>query len=237
MDSAFHFVTEPDECSYLPDRVRSMEHDIFRSLSAAEYLKLMQQGWRRFGRMVFRPQCPHCHACQSLRVAVQRFRPNRSQRRVRQMNEGVVRLQIGRPAVTEAKVELHRRYHAFQADFKGWPLHEPETEEAYRHSFVENPFPTREYCYYFGDELIAVGYVDDLPGALSAIYCFYAPEHRSRSPGTWNVLCILEQAARRAIPYAYLGYYVAGCRSMEYKAKFVPNEVLGGDGQWRPFRP
>ena len=34
---------------------------------------------------------------------------------------------------------------------------------------------------------------------------------------------------------AYLGYYVAGCRSLEYKARFRPNEILDDEGQWVPF--
>jgi arginyl-tRNA--protein-N-Asp/Glu arginylyltransferase len=29
---------------------------------------------------------------------------------------------------------------------------------------------------------------------------------------------------------------VAGCRSLEYKARFRPNEVLGPGGQWEPFQ-
>jgi len=34
----------------------------------------------------------------------------------------------------------------------------------------------------------------------------------------------------------YLGYYIEGCRSMEYKGKFGPNQVLGLDGQWNNFK-
>lgn len=236
MTSPLRLLTPPDECTYLPDQVRSLEYEFYQRLSPAQYMARMRQGWRRFGYAVFHPRCPHCQACQSLRVDVRRFRPNRSQRRVRRLNEGVVRLEIGAPSVSPAKLDLHTRYHAFQADFKDWPVHEPETEAEYRHSFVDNPFPTREYCYYLEQELVGVGYVDDLLGGLSAIYFIYAPEHRGRSLGTWNVLNILDQAVRRTIPYVYLGYYVAGCRSMAYKAKFTPNQVLGPDGQWRDFK-
>jgi arginine-tRNA-protein transferase len=50
------------------------------------------------------------------------------------------------------------------------------------------------------------------------------------------VLCVIDEAARRRLPHVYLGYHVVGCRSLEYKARFVPNETLGPDGIWRPFR-
>jgi Putative arginyl-tRNA:protein arginylyltransferase len=40
---------------------------------------------------------------------------------------------------------------------------------------LENPFRTEEWTYYVGNRLIAVAYVDALPEALSAIYCYYDP--------------------------------------------------------------
>src|SRR5207248_4498768 len=126
---------------------------------------------------------------------------------------------------------------------------------SYIDSFVHNPFPTEEWCYYLGDRLVGVGYVDhlaDTPGAgcrapkaqpstlpeggLSAIYFFYDPDERHRSLGTWNVLRLIEHARQRRIPYVYLGYYVAGCPSMIYKSRFGPNQVLGKDGQWHDFK-
>ena len=58
-----------------------------------------------------------------------------------------------------------------------------------------------------------------------------------RSLGTWNVLCLIDEAVRRGLPYVYLGYYVEGCPSMSYKIRFVPNEIRGADGVWRDFTP
>ena len=59
---------------------------------------------------------------------------------------------------------------------------------------------------------------------LSAIYFFYDPLERQRSLGTYNVLCVIDEARRRGLPYAYLGYYVEGCAAMAYKTRFVPND-------------
>src|SRR5262249_22454565 len=141
-----------------------------------EYEQRMHEGWRRFGAALFRPRCPACTACRPLRVLVDRFRPDRSQRRVRKANEGVVEVRVGRPAVTRAKLRLYDRYHAFQADAKGWPQHPAHDADSYESSFVFNPFATQEWCYYRGGRLVGVGYVDDLPGGLSAIYFYYDPD-------------------------------------------------------------
>jgi arginine-tRNA-protein transferase len=261
MESLFRYVAEPSGCGYLPDRLWSLEYELVASLSPAEYQRRMLEGWRRFGRMLFRPRCPACQACQALRVSTERFRPDRSQRRARARNEGVVTLRIGPPRLTREKLALYDRYHAFQVEAKGWPEHGPRDAAGYRESFLDQPFAVEEWCYSLGGRLVGVGYVDavlgapaapapdapgrvplaladgvPLEGGLSAIYFFYDPEERKRSLGTWNVLCILAEARRRGLPWAYLGYFVAGCPSLEYKAAFAPNQVRHADGGWRDFR-
>lgn len=236
MESVFRFVATPSQCGYLPEQRWRLEYEIVHSLTPAEYMERLEQGWRRFGVSLFRPRCPQCNACRSIRVVVDHFRPDRSARRTRQANEGVVRLRIGKPSVTRKKLDLYDRYHAHQADFKGWPIHDAKDAQSYADSFVENPLPTQEWCYYVGDHLVGIGYVDDLPRGLSAIYFFYDPDYRDLSLGTWNILNIIDRAAELGLPHVYLGYFVEGCRSMAYKARFVPNQLLGTDGEWRDFR-
>ena len=246
MESLFRYVASPSTCGYLPDREWSLEYDYVAELTPAEYLSRMLDNWRRFGNMLFRPACQSCRACRALRVPVPRFRPDRSQRRCRQINESVVQLRIGRPSVSRAKLTLYDRYHAFQTDHKDWPIHAPRDRSNYADSFVNQPFPVEEWSYYLDGRLVGVGYVDVLTespegsdesvGGLSAIYFYYDPRLRDRSLGTWNVLCILEEAARRCLPFVYLGYYVEGCGSMSYKPRFAPNQLRGEDGIWRDFR-
>jgi arginine-tRNA-protein transferase len=237
MESIYRYLASPSPCGYLPDREWRLEYELVSEIAPDEYLKRMHEGWRRFGFTLFRPQCASCQACQSLRVSPAAFRPSRSQRRARALNEGVVTFTIGKPAVTRDKMKLYDRYHAHQALAKGWPLHPAKDPESYRSSFVDNPFVVEEWCYWLGERLVGVGYVDALPQGMSAIYFFYEPAERQRGLGTWNVLCLLEEARRREVPYVYLGYYVAGCASLEYKANFKPNQVLAPDGGWRDFLP
>ena len=78
MKSLFSFTTPPHECSYLPEQSARMQYEIVSSISAQEYQRRLYQGWRHFGRAMFQPRCPNCRACQSLRVLVDQFVPNRS---------------------------------------------------------------------------------------------------------------------------------------------------------------
>jgi arginine-tRNA-protein transferase len=236
MESLFHYVASPSTCGYLPDRLWSLEYEMVGAMSPAEYRDRLQAGWRRFGSMLFRPRCRGCAACKSLRVLVDRFQPNRSQRRVCKTNLGQVELRIGLPSVSRSKLKLYDRYHAFQCENKGWPIHPAKDAASYRQSFVDNPFAIEEWCYYLEEKLVGVGYVDSLPGCMSAIYFYYEPALRQRSLGTWNVLSILAEATVRNLDYLYLGYYVEDCPSLEYKSRFAPNQILQGDGRWYDFR-
>jgi leucyl-tRNA---protein transferase len=236
MELLFEYLTPPSRCSYLPDRLSRTAYEIVGALTPVEYAARMRAGWRRFGHMMFRPQCGSCTACQSIRLAPHTFRPNRSQRRCHTANTGQVRLVIGKPSVTDEKLNLYDRFHWFQSENVGWTDHGSKDASEYVDSFVNNPFPVEEWCYYIGTRLVGVGYVDTLPVGLSAIYFYHEPEERKRSLGTWNVLNVIAETARRRLNHTYLGYFVEGCRSLEYKATFGPNEVLTPEGAWVPFR-
>jgi arginyl-tRNA--protein-N-Asp/Glu arginylyltransferase len=235
MESLFSYVAPPSPCSYLPDQRWSLEYEMVQNLSGTEYMQRMLAGWRRFGGMLFRPRCPQCSQCRALRVDATRFEPNRSQRRSWARNQHQIITHIGRPAVSREKLKLYDRYHAFQSATKGWPEHPAKDAASYRESFVHNPAFTEEWTYYLDDKLIGVGYVDRLPGGLSAIYFFYDPDHQRRSLGTWNVLRVLDDAQKSGVPHVYLGYYVADCPSLAYKANFRPNQIRGPNGIWRDF--
>lgn len=232
MHSLATFNTPLFPCNYLPDETASLNYDIVARVTAEEYQKLLLQGWRRFGHSLFRPNCPACRKCLSIRIPVMEFRPNRSQRRAWAANHHEILLEIGKPAVSEEKLALYDRFHDARTDLLGWPAHSPKGPDDYAEAFVENPFETEEWRYYLGDRLVGVGYVDRLSIGLSAIYFFHDPELPRRSLGTYNVLSVIDESRRSSLPHTYLGYCVAGCRSLEYKANFRPNEVLAPDGTW-----
>jgi arginine-tRNA-protein transferase len=226
------FIAVPSACEYLPDQIWRLRYDVNDRLTPAEYADRLQGGWRRFGPVMFRPECPACRQCQSLRVQVEAFRPSKSQQRAWKANQHEVSIEIGKPAISQAHRVLYDKFHRYQSRQKGWRGPEHDGAE----SFADNPFPTEEWRYTTGGRLIGVGYVDRLPQALSAIYFYYDPDERQRSLGTYNVLSLIERARMLGVPHAYLGYYVENCRSLAYKAAFQPNEVLGRDGSWIPFK-
>jgi arginine-tRNA-protein transferase len=224
----------PSKCQLLPDQKWQLEYDLVYSLGQDEYQRRINQGWRRFGNMLFRPHCPACTACQPIRILAQDFRPNRSQRRVRKANTETV-LVISDPVIDQVRHDLYMRHHAHHAAQKGWPLPEAEGALGSILSIVESSLPVKEWDFYRDDKLVAVCYVDELGEGFSGIYFYHDPDYRNLSLGTWMCMTLIDEAVKCSLPYVFLGYYVKGCRSMEYKGRFVPNQVLVADGLWEDF--
>jgi len=229
VDIETSLLSAPETCPYLPDRVTQMRYEIALDLTQVGYMARLDAGWRRFGPVLFRHECPCCNRCQSLRIPSETFTRSRSQRRVWRRNAATVERRIVTPATSVEKLDLFRRFHRHGHAAKGWPSDAGHDLSL----FTVNPFRTEEWDYYVGESLVAVGYVDTLAHGLSAIYFFHEPAEAHRSLGTFNILLMIEEARRRRLPYVYLGYYVQGCRSLEYKVRFQPNELLDEHGAWR----
>ncbi|MBL9026477.1 MAG: arginyltransferase [Myxococcales bacterium] len=218
---------EPRACSYLPDREASLFHRILVEVSPLELEAMLERGWRRFGPDYFRPVCESCSACVPTRIPTGTFTPSKSQRRARNACSELT-ARVGAPVFDQERLALYHRWHAFREAARGWD-EASLSERTYRIQFAFPHPAARELTYY--DEagrLVGVGLCDETPRAWSAIYFFYDPDWAKRSIGTANVLFQLELAARRGIPYVYLGYQVEGCRSLAYKASFLPQEQLVG---------
>lgn len=227
------FTSDDHECAYLPDRVSRLEYSYAPVLKAQEYEDLMNRGYRKFGALFFRPVCLGCRECRPLRVAVERFQPDRSQRRAGKKNERL-EVRLAEPSVDEARLELYHRYHDAQAARKGWPEKDRDAED-YAFSFVQNPVPAIEISLWEAGRLVGIVLTDITPNVVSGVYHYYDPDLTARGVGTFCMLQTLELAKQLRKPWAYFGFYVAGCGSLEYKARFRPCEVMGPDGVWREF--
>jgi len=217
---------DPRSCPYLPGRVILLDYLRFSHLAPEAYQRLMDHGFRRSGRLVYRPCCPSCRECRALRVPVAAFQPSRSQRRTLRRNADL-RVVSGPPKFEPRKIDLYNRYLREMHDgaMSGTP-------DELRWFLYDSPTDTLEMCYWLGERLVGVGIVDRTPTALSSVYFFFDPAERRRSLGTFSALREIEECRRQGLPYWYAGYYIRDCAKMNYKANFRPFELLAPDGTW-----
>lgn len=224
-------VTDPHPCVYLPDETAQLEYSYTACITPEEYEALMNRGYRKFGPLLFRPVCAACQGCRPIRIPVAEFQPDRSQRRAWKRN-GDLTVRLRPPCADDARLDLYHRYHAAQEERRGWPSQEKDGED-YAFSFVKNPLPSVEISMWEGEALRAVVITDITPNVVSGVYHYYDPEYYDRGVGTFCMLHTIELARRLRKRWAYFGFYVAGCGSLAYKARFRPCEIMDEHGVWK----
>jgi arginine-tRNA-protein transferase len=216
-------------CVYLPGKTARMRGLIVDQMPPEVYHGFMDAGFRRSGRFVYQPACPRCRQCVPMRLAVEQFRPSKSQRRCWKRNQDLL-LSIAPPQPTDEKHDLYVRY---MRDWHGRGA-EDSSREDFEAFLYESPVDTIEFTYRDRQRrLLAAGICDVCPQALSSVYFYFDPAEAHRGLGTFGALCELDYARAHRVPLYYLGYWVYECTSMQYKRDFRPNQVLGTDGMWR----
>jgi leucyl-tRNA---protein transferase len=181
---------------------------------------------------MYQPVCRGCRECRMIRVPVATFRPTKSQRRCRRRSADLA-VSVAEPAATDEKYELYRRYvvgrHGRSAEDEG--------RASFERFLYESPVETAEFTYRdAGGRLLGVGICDLSRHSLSSVYFYFDPAESRRGLGTFGALYEIEFAQRLGIPHYYLGYWIDGCETMQYKSDFRPAELLWPDGLWRPIQ-
>lgn len=216
------------ECAYHPNLRSTTEYNIISRPTIDMAEDYLDQGWRRFGKMFFRPNCPSCSKCIPLRVNIANFKLSRSMRKALSKNKHI-RVEVGPPSCSAEHVNLHNIYHEHQNKVKNWPSHHI-TETEYRILFCEPMTFAKEFRYFDSDnKLVGLGYVDTLPSAYSSLYFFYDPTWAPLSPGIFSILTEIHHACKNKAKQYHLGYFVKDCSSMDYKLRFSPFDLLMGD--------
>ena len=223
------YLTAPYPCSYLAERMaRSQVAAPGGLVDTVVYSELVRLGFRRSGQHVYRPRCDACQACTPVRVAVDEFRPNRSQRRCQAGNADLA-LQLKPLVFDEAHYRLYRRYQA--ARHAGGGMDQDDREQ-FRGFLLQSRVDSALAEFTLAGEVVMVALVDRLMDGLSAVYTFYDPDLPKRGLGTYGVLTQIRLAREMSLPYLYLGYWIPESAKMAYKRVFQPLEAYL-DGQWR----
>ncbi|OWY39567.1 arginyltransferase [Xenophilus sp. AP218F] len=228
--AAIHFyATAPYPCSYLADRqARSQVAIPAEAINGAVYSQLVRLGFRRSGLYTYRPYCDGCQACVPVRIPVESFAPSRTQRKVWRRLAAMEAQLL--PLTFDAEhYALYRLYQ--QARHAGGGMSEDSAQQ-YAEFILKSGVDSRLAEFKLEGELKMVSLIDILSDGISAVYTFYDPDDERASLGVFNVVWQVELARALGLPYVYLGYWIAECRKMSYKAGYRPLQILK-DGRWQ----
>ena len=218
------YLSAPYPCSYLPaETAQSLMATPQHIVNANIYSQLIQQGFRRSGDFAYRPHCPHCQACISIRVVLKDFKPNRSQKRAFKQHQHLT-VRVLPVAFHEAHFALYSAYikarHPDEQDKSA-----KQSEQEQYHSFLcQSHVDSVMVEFSENDQLKMVSVVDIVEDGMSAVYTFYDTSDEKASLGTYNVLWQIAWAKSFNLPYLYLGYWIKDSKKMAYKQNFQPQE-------------
>ncbi|MEL7130708.1 MAG: arginyltransferase, partial [Pseudomonadota bacterium] len=189
------YMTAPSACPYLEGQ---RERKAFTNLAISDadtvHNILSQSGFRRSQSIAYRPACPNCNACKSVRIPVREFEFGRRWRRILNKNKDIVAKPVAAQATRE-QYRLLKRY--LGARHKDGGMSEM-TFRDYASMVTDSPVKSLVVEYRIGDAddapLIAASISDVLQDGLSMVYSFFDPELTVRSLGSHMILEHVQRA-------------------------------------------
>lgn len=226
------FQTLPHSCGYYAERTaQNLVIDPAAPNLDQLYGPALEHGFRRAGGHLYLPHCGTCQACIPCRIDVERFTPDRAQRRCAQRNADLS-LAVCAPTYTNERHALYAKY--LHQRHPGGGMDDADASDFQR--FLTAPWsPTQFLELRLSERLLAVAVTDITAQGLSAVYTFFDPDEAARSLGTYAILCQLELAQQRSLPFVYLGFWIKNHPKMDYKRRFHPLQIRTAAG-WQTLR-
>lgn len=229
-----YFLTVPGSCPYLEGHE---ERKVFVHLPPLEAVAVNDQlsalGFRRSQNIAYRPACPSCQACKSVRIPVRQHVAGRTDKRTLRANADLTSRLVEAEATREHFQLLKTYLAARHPDGGMMDMDWPDLVAMIEDTLVR----THIIEYRLGEALVAAVLVDALADGLSLVYSFYDPALSGRSLGRYIILDHIQQSRMAGFCYVYLGYWVKGSSKMDYKSRFQPIEALNEHGRWEPILP
>ena len=220
-----YFVDITSECPYGMPQYAVYHQAFFGSLPDTTMNFFFRNGYRRNGNCMYSMRCHGCRECVPIRLQPERFSKNRNQKRVWAKNKDV---SVGLAPLTMSAENLALLDRFLK---KRFPDGRANAESYYSGFFITSMTKCFEIRYRIADQLLGVTIVDCSDNWLNAVYFYFDPDQGDRSPGTLNILYLIEFCQRHSIKHLYLGYWIDKVKGMQYKTAFKPHELFI-KGKW-----
>jgi leucyl-tRNA---protein transferase len=229
--SLHFYASSPEICGYLGDRESvSAFANPYMDMDLETYNELIQFGFRRSGGYLYRPHCPQCTECVSIRIKVGEYQFSRNDKRTLKNNADLT-INPVKGKFQEEHYELYQHY--INTRHCGGSMENP-TRADYRRFLICDWTDTIFIEFRQDKKLIAVAVTDVTSTGYSAVYTFFEPGMRKRSLGHYAILKQIQLCQEHDLPYLYLGYWIKNCDKMKYKSRYQPAEGFI-NGHWTDF--
>jgi arginine-tRNA-protein transferase len=215
-----YFVESSIDCPYGLSYQALYHQALFDTLPDVLMEKYLSSGYRRNGNILYNMHCRECSNCVPIRIIPDDFTPNRNQRRTWQKNNDV-EVEIGPLQCSAQNLTVLQKFLADR-----YPERQGSAMEYYNGFFINHICNTYEFRYSIDGKLMGVAIADLSHAWLNIVFFYFDPEFSKRSPGTYNILFLIDFCRRQEIKFIYLGYWIDKVRSMRYKAYFKPHYLL-----------
>ncbi|MEN8198504.1 MAG: arginyltransferase [Thermodesulfobacteriota bacterium] len=214
------------ECPYHLPHDACFYQALFSPLADRAMELFLAAGYRRNGNCLYTMHCRDCSACVPIRIHPHELTMNRNQRRVLKKNHDLD-IEFAPIEASAENIDLCEKFLAHR-----YPHKNNDGNSYYQGFFLNRIIPGMEIRYRHQGRLVGNGIVDIGENWMNAVYFYFDPEVGGRSPGTFNILTLVDICLKLDISYLYLGYYIEEVAAMNYKGFFSPH-YLYLDSRWR----
>ena len=221
------YISDSTECVYQPDQ---KERKLFTFIKGSKdrdfYNLLISRGFRRSQNILYNQVCEGCNKCIPIRIKTNNFKAKKNQKRI--LSKG----KIFQRNITEKAT--YEQFYLFK-EYLNYKHPDSEMNDmifADYYSMIKNSgIDTKIIEYRLDNILISSCITDFLDDALSMVYSFYSPYLKKYSLGKFMILDHIVFSEKYNKELIYLGYWISGCKEMEYKKDFISSEILI-NGEW-----
>ncbi|WP_144207108.1 arginyltransferase [Shewanella donghaensis] len=218
-------ISHPFDCSYIEGLTEQLLIIQESQLDANLFEQLLGMGFRRNGNSIYKPKCPSCQACQSIRVIVPEFIISKRQKRTLKNNQDLTW-----KVTHETTAEHYQLYDKYiTGRHSDGPMY-PPNEIQFNDFLMCSWLPKTYIEVYDQKKLVGVAVTDLMNNSLSAIYSYFDPDYAKRSLGAYMILLQCQLAQQLDKQFLYLGYQIDENRKMNYKRLYRPYQILTAEG-------
>ncbi len=199
---------------------------LFAPLPERSMELFLASGYRRNGNCLYTMHCPDCSECIPIRLHPYEMELNRNQKRVLKKNKDV-EVEYAPMSLSDENISLCQKF----LDNR-YPHKNNEARSYYEGFFLNRIVQGMEIRYRLQGRLIGTAIIDLGENWMNGVYFFFDPDEGGRSPGTFNILTMINTCLKLDINHLYLGYYIKELPAMNYKDRFLPHYLLQ-EGKWR----